>query len=277
VNTQESFLQDLAVVIVIFERNPLDTDAFQSLNLNRNGAMVVLYDNSPVSQQNKILEIGNVIYHHDPSNPGVSKAYNFAARVARKNNKRWLLLADQDTTFPAQFLEKYRHAIQRHSDVSVFCPRLLDSVGLVSPFLFSRGRGRRAGVIEAGLHELKNFRFANSGLVVSLDAFDEAGGYDERFPLDYSDIVFGDRLADLFKKFLLLDVPCTHPFSGSERNSDTYLIARFKTFCQAALLYKKTTPLKVPLYWVLLPRAFKLSLQTRDFQFLTLALKSLSA
>jgi rhamnosyltransferase len=276
VNTEKSFLQDLAIVIVIFERNPLDSDAFRSLNLIRNGAMVILYDNSPISHEHKIPKIENVIYHHDPSNPGVSKAYNVAANIARKINKRWLLLADQDTTFPNQFLEKYQHAVQKYSGVSVFCPRLLDSIGFVSPFLFTRGKGSRAGVIEAETYELKKFRFANSGLLVSLDAFDEAGGYDERFPLDYSDIVFADRLATVHRYFVLVDVQCDHRFSGSEKESGRVLLKRFDSFCNAAFLYKEIAQGYVPLYSVLLPRAIKLSLQTRNLHFLKLAWKSLT-
>jgi GT2 family glycosyltransferase len=274
VNSEQIFLQDLLIVIVVFEKNPSDTEAFKSLNSIRKGAMLVLYDNSPFPHP--CSEIENAIYYHDPSNSGVSKAYNVAGKLAKVNNKKWLLLADQDTVFPDLLLQKYLHAISYYTSLKVFGPSLFDHVGLVSPFSFNRGKGNRIEFLKSGVYEIVKFRFANSGLLISLEAFEAAGGYDERFPLDYSDIVFADRLSKSYTEFVLVDEQCYHAFSGSEKNSDLRTIARFNTFCLAACLYKKLNPMKVPLYWVLLPRAIKLSLQTGNIQFLKLAWKSLS-
>ena len=49
-------------------------------------------------------------YISDPTNPGVSKAYNVGFELARQLNKKWLLLLDQDTVFPDRRpLESMRH------------------------------------------------------------------------------------------------------------------------------------------------------------------------
>ena len=230
--------------------------------------MLMIYDNSPFPSD---VKNKNIIYKHDPSNPGVSKAYNVACVFARKHNKKWLMLVDQDTQFPDSIFEKYQLAINGFPEIKIFVPFLIDHVGFVSPFTFHRGKGKRIGSIEARAHELSKFRFANSGLLIALDAFEIATGYDEKFPLDYSDIVFEDRLSKIYTHFVIVDSLCNHRFSGSEKIDSSVLLSRFRSFCQAVILYKNTNFADVPLYWVLLPRAIKLFLQTGNIQFLKLA------
>lgn len=260
-----SFLEELLIVIVIFEKNPLETSAFQSLNSIREKASLMIYDNSFLPSQ---VEVENTIYLHDSSNPGVSKAYNIASTFAKSRDKKWLMLVDQDTQFPDCFFEKYQMAINAFPDIQIFVPLLTDYVGLVSPFTFRYGKGDRIKIPDPGVYDLSKFRFMNSGLVVATEAFEAVDGYDERFPLDHSDIVFTDRLTQFYGYFIIVDVQCHHQFSGNDRIPS---IRRFNIFCQAALLYKKTVSMNVPLYWVLLPRAIKLSLQTRNFQFFKVA------
>lgn len=271
-NTEQSFLKQLLIVIVVFEKNPLDAIALQSLTSIEDEAMLMIYDNSPFPSD---VKNKNIIYKHDPSNPGVSKAYNVAGVFARKHNKKWLMLVDQDTQFPDSIFEKYQLALNVFPEIRIFVPFLMDDIGLVSPFTFHRGKGKRIGSIQAEAHELSKFRFANSGLLISADAFELAGGYDEKFPLDYSDIVFEDRLAKVHTHFVLIDSLCRHRFSGSEKIGAPVLLKRFHQFCQAVILYKNTSFTDVPLYWVLLPRAIKLSLQKKNIMFIVEAIRSM--
>ncbi|HZX75139.1 MAG TPA: hypothetical protein VFE57_12005, partial [Cyclobacteriaceae bacterium] len=166
-NTEQSFLQELLIVIVVFEKKPLETSAFQSLNSIREEALLMIYDNSSLPSH---VEVENTIYLHDASNPGVSKAYNTASTLAKSRNKKWLMLADQDTSFPESLFEKYQMAITDSSS-KLIVPLLTDHLGLVSPFRFSKGKGRRIQSIKAGTLELSSFRFANSGVLIALDTF----------------------------------------------------------------------------------------------------------
>src|SRR5260221_11839723 len=97
-----------------------------------------IYDNSPQPQEVLTNPCWNIHYQHNPSNPGVSKAYNKGFECAKIQNKKWILLADQDTEFPIDAFDKYLRS-QKESGCSIVVPKLIDQVGIVSPLKFYFG------------------------------------------------------------------------------------------------------------------------------------------
>ncbi len=270
-------LDDLVIVIVLFRQSLLECLAYQSLNkaLGHAGQfpVILVYDNSPESLSLKPKD-QKLIYLHDSSNPGVSKAYNEGYKLARQLTKKWLLLVDQDTEFPSTIFSDYSNAIQSFPHIRVFSPSLFDSKGLVSPFRLTWGKGRRIRSLNSGIYSLKKFNITNSGLMISADAFEKAGGYDERFLLDYSDISFCERVSKDYPNFGLIQSHCRHHFSATSGSKDLVTaIARFTSFCKAAILYKKISIRPVILIWIIIPRALKLSLQMKDLGFLKVGIK----
>lgn len=180
---------------------------------------------------------------------------------------------DQDTEFPVTIFSGYFNAVQKYPHVNVFAPSLFDAIGLVSPFQLQWGKGRRIKALTMAIYSLEKFKIINSGMLVSLDAFEKAGGYDERFPLDYSDISFCDRVAKNDPAFVLMQSLCYHHFSATKKISNLLAdLDRFKSFCEATRLYKKTSIQTVILTWVILPRALKLSFQMKDIRFLRIGI-----
>lgn len=237
------------------------------------GASLFVYDNSPTADVVPDLNSMKIKYHHDPSNPGVSKAYNEGVKIAVELNKKWLLLADQDTEFPFSIFSDYSHAIQQHPQITIFAPHMIDSLGLLSPFQLIWGKGSRLKAIDIPLQSFKNCKTINSGMLISVGAFQRAGGYDERFPLDYSDISFSERLAGHDSNFVLIQSTCYHHFSATSGISDMLSeIERFQLFCKAVTLYKKISNQFVILSLIILPRALKLSFQLKTFIFIRIGL-----
>ena len=70
--------------------------------------------NSPRAQHINTYDGLIINYLHDPENSGVSRAYNVGALHAKKNQRQWILLLDQDTTLPDTFLERYGDAIEKN-------------------------------------------------------------------------------------------------------------------------------------------------------------------
>ena len=212
-------------------------------------------------------------YLHDPSNPGVSKAYNEGLKVAVELNKKWLLLADQDTEFPSSLFSDYSCAIQHHPQVTIFVPSMTDSIGLLSPFRLIWGKGSRLKTLDIPLQSFRNYKTINSGMLISVAAFERAGGYDERFPLDYSDISFSERLAVQDCNFVLIPSRCHHRFSATSGIAHILSeIERFKSFRKAIKLFKKISNQFVSLCWIIMPRALKLSFQLKTFSFMKIGL-----
>lgn len=265
---------NLLVVIVLYEKKPEHSQSYISLRVALDELSVaktdiLIYDNSPESVT---VDDENVVYVHDPRNSGVSYAYNEASKHARRTDKKWMLLLDQDTTLEKAFLEEAIKATGTHPDSVAFVPRMLDAKGLLSPFLFRMGRGHRIGEC-AGVLPLIKYRFINSGLLVRHSAFVAAGGYDERIPLDFSDIAFGERLwrRRVTDHFVVLNASLHHVFSDNESNSAEKALHRFRLFRNGALaMGKGSTGSRIIYLFHTFIRAGRLCAKYRDLRFFTL-------
>jgi hypothetical protein len=170
----------------------------------------------------------------------VSKAYNQASLIAGRKNKKWMLLLDQDTQVEAKVFEKWSVALLTDRVSVAFVPLMRDRKGIVSPFRFSRGQGKRIDIFQKKF-SLEKYRFINSGLFIRNDAFVQAGGYDEDIPLDFSDISFGERLRAVTDHFVIIDVSLQHALSGSEKLPLDDALGRFHYFCKGASAIGKKT------------------------------------
>jgi GT2 family glycosyltransferase len=276
-NDVGEFARNILIVIVIYRMNIDEAPAWTSLHRGTDQGQTVdilLYDNSPNAQRVPVAGQDRIQYRHDPSNPGVSKAYNEGLQLAISQGKSWLLLLDQDTTLPADLLDIFMNAVEKNPDLKIFVPALRDRIGLVSPFRHWLGKGVRLQSISSGVHSLRSRRFVNSGLLVSTSLFKTAAGYDERFPMDFTDLSFIERVKPHTQKFFLVPAECRHDLSSGDNSGKNVeeAIIRFRTLCIAARLYKKEISKAASLTGILLPRAIKLFLAFRDFRFIKLAL-----
>ena len=225
------------IVLVVYRQYLPESEAFQSVLRwceLADGISVFAYDNSPQPQP---CPYQFVTYVHDATNPGVSQAYNHAAKFALENKKDFLLLMDQDTRFESACLAAYASVLD---EKKIAVPLLRDGRGIVSPFLFRWGRGVRVKSVQHGPHSFSALRVVNSGMLVPLEIFQAVGGYDERFPLDLSDIVFTDKLRQRNIGFTLLHADATHRLSANHDLVDAQT-SRFEDFHRANTLYATIT------------------------------------
>jgi len=158
---------------------------------------VVLYDNSPVQQENTanikaLFDNLNIYYITDPSNPGVAKAYNEAAKIAEQAGKKWLFLFDQDTDINESFMEQVRVSIGQNPRINLFCPVIKSRDVIISPtfILTILQKTLIPTRFATGIQQSKNYTLINSGLVINCKEFKLLGGYDEELRLDFSDHYF---------------------------------------------------------------------------------------
>ena len=246
------FLAELLVVIVLFKKKPEQSSAYISIqtahNILPSFPAIFIYDNSPHSC---LLTDSHIIYRHDPENSGVSKAYNEAVVLATKKNKKWMLLLDQDTNVDTIIFQKFLDSTLKYPASVAFVPKMKDEIGLLSPFQFSSGRGKRMEVCKEK-YLLENFRFINSGLFIQCSAFLKAGGYEENIPLDFSDIAFGEKLKKITDHFIVIDTTLDNPFSGTTPLKLNEALARFHYFCTGAF----NTGKKFGPFYIYFTRAF---------------------
>ncbi|MEZ0485831.1 hypothetical protein [Fibrella aquatica] len=183
-------------------------------------------------------------------NPGVSAAYNIAGRLAKRLEKQWLLLLDQDTKLPIGFWKQYELSIEKYTNSPVHAPRLYDGEVLASPCGYLLYRGRVLTQIDAGITPMRGRNVLNSGLLVSVESFWKVGGYDESVGLYFSDFVFFDRLKNSYKNFAVVDIDLAHNLSSSDYSDLDVALHRFHLYCKGAYAASKGDPVKKFLYTI---------------------------
>jgi rhamnosyltransferase len=235
---------------------------------------VLVYDNSPKPDSdinNSLSCYSNIIinYVSDTSNKGLSYAYNYGANLAREKNYNWLLLLDQDTRVSSEYLNIIYKEVPQNPLIKLFCPKLyLKDGSLFSPCRYFFKRGFQLKEIKEGINSLKQLSPVNSGMLISTDAFFEAGGYNEKVKLDFSDFQFIERFKRKYDNFFVLKTSFLQDFSNDEVDP-IILNNRFKNFCESAKNCETSFAVeKLQYFFVVLARAAMLTKRSGSLIFL---------
>ena len=115
-------MTSILYILVIYGSDAAEAEAMRTLFAGHDERLqhLFIYDNSPSPHT---PPQGVAQYVHDPSNGGLGRAYNTACRYAEAEGYEWLLLLDQDTTFPPDAIDKYESAIATHPETDMIAPR----------------------------------------------------------------------------------------------------------------------------------------------------------
>lgn len=75
--------------------------------------------------------------------------------------------------------------------------------------------------------------------MISVKTFQLAKGYDEDFPLDFSDYAFIERLRAIEPNFVLIPLSANHSHSSLHKTGAREELDRFSRFVMAAKLFRK--------------------------------------
>lgn len=262
-------------VLVIYNTRLENSETFVSLsdNIQKNALNmdIVIYDNSPSAMYNdEAHDFWNIRYIHDPTNPGISKAYNIGARIAQELNKKWILFLDQDTYFPENTFNNYVESVLNYPQEILFVPILKSDNGIVSPSSYRFKRGFPVKSIEKGIQSLSKLSPLNSGIFIRIDEFVKCGGYNEKIKLDFSDFAFIERLRKLHLSFVVTDIICSHKLS-TDNEVDIGLnktLIRFGYYCEGARYSIETYTDAIVLTLVITARCLKLMLKFKSVKFI---------
>ncbi len=211
-------LTELFVVIVVYKLDFTTSSSY--LSLEKCAAKldekldVLIYDNSPIGFQGELdSKVLSLIYKHDPSNSGVSKAYNVGASLANVMNKKYLMLLDQDSVFCSDYLSGVAKTISKNPKDDIFSPFVWhkNEDALISPSYYKNFRGK---LMKMDMHQrylaIEGVSMINSGMIISLKLFDTVCGFDERIHLDFSDHEFFGRASKHVKHIVMVPVYLYH-------------------------------------------------------------------
>lgn len=154
--------------------------------------------------------------------------------MAAERSARWLLLLDQDTRFPEDWLARYLAAVGRHPGAGLFAPILRSGGRVLSPCAYRFKRGISLDHIEPGERSLAGLSVLNSGMWVGVEEYRAVGGHDLHIPLDFADHEFIERFKRRHGRFVVVDAECAHDFFRVTGQSLASHLTRFRLYCQGA-------------------------------------------
>lgn len=260
-------------VIVLYKTNFLQSKTYRSLLCNESIA-IYIYDNSPEAQEIDQELSNRIIYIHNPLNPGLSFAYNKAAEFASNNGFEWVLLLDQDTSFPENIFSEYKFEINNNPKIKLFVPKIkVLNEKYISPTQVKNHIGKLSNTAPSGITSLWEYMPINSGMMINVDAFLSVGGYNENVKLDYSDYQFIEKFRQQFNSFFILQSVCFQEFSN-EVQSTVQLLDRYKIFCNCIRNCKRNNTYDKYLYlWIVLKRGMSLTTRTGNLNFIRILFK----
>lgn len=260
----------LLITIVVYNQDFLKCNAYLTLiknqiNFNNIKIDYFIYDNSSINYEYENLP-KSILYNKNETNPGVGAAYNSSFNYAANNNYDWVILSDQDTKYPNNFIQKIAsHLILEK--YSIYSPILHQNNKLVSPVFFKYFRGIPIRSRLYGKINLKSRIFPiNSGLILGPKIF-ENFKYNEKAKLDFSDFIFFERLLKSNLKYFIIDILCEHDLSSNELNPLKNKLMRFKYYSVGLFEYAKENNLVYFGYIFLFARASLLNLRNKTFKF----------
>ena len=253
-------------IVVIYKCQLDEARSYQTVILHHRISEFVVYDNSPADyiQKEGMVPVG-AHYYHDIHNSGLSKAYNYGAKIAKERGYSWLLLLDQDTDFPDNAWECYVQGVK-------YGKLIVPNVVLDGEHPFSPCQphwyGMKPVILPEGSYSLYQYNVINSGCCLPLAHFESAGGYKEDVMLDFSDYQFQHRLRKVYDTFYVLPFRALQDFSNDETD-ETKLMNRFLLYLKGALNYESDGLYDHLIFNIqVLKHSLALTLRTRNMNFM---------
>jgi GT2 family glycosyltransferase len=235
----------ITIVVVIYNLKVEKSKTYQTLKqtLFSNKELLsnidlILYDNSPEPQELNPLEFegGDIIYHHDKRNLGISSAYNYALTVANQNGSKWLLLLDHDTELTNEYINLITHLEHIPSDVAAVVPKISSENKMISPVYSHSLRPLQEENPKLGIQN-KPVMAINSASLISIDFLNQIDGFSDEFPLDYLDHWVFYKIYEKGYKVWLLDVTLEHELSVMDYSRVS--LRRYQSILDSEMIFFK--------------------------------------
>ncbi len=223
-------MEDIRIyaLVVIYNRACEDSPSLESLRRYQE-ARVVLIDNSTEENDNaKYCAKRGFGYLSLGDNRGLAVAYNRGIDwIKRHTDATHVVLLDDDTTLPDDFLSETAACIAANPQAKLFLPRVYDEVGLLSPCAINGLRVRR--IADVGELNAQNVTAINSGMTIALDVFKHYR-YDEMYFLDYIDHAFMRDMRAKSVPYIVTEQTLSQRFAGNERGNKAAAKRRLNIF-----------------------------------------------
>lgn len=263
----------LLALIVVYGTKPTDTPSLRSLiqcRVSGYKLRIIVWDNSPQPHDMDWTEFGQTAaYISTPDNLGLSTIYNRVIAEHLQSDEH-LLLLDQDSELPVDFLENAAIAIEAHPKIDLFLPMVRANGRWASPVTYLCGWGREWRSDMVGSMPSKRVCAINSGMIISSAYLQgEFTGYDERLSFYGTDTQFMLGYMDQRPMVFVIDSVIMHDlsfFSGpSARRAEKFVTMR----SAYDFIYERRPRIqRIAVKIVMLAMSIRYAVRHKDFAFL---------
>ncbi|MGA9587345.1 MAG: glycosyltransferase [Terracidiphilus sp.] len=238
--------------------------AVSNIAPKQNRTRVFIFDNTPGTSDPGPLPEG-MQYEASGQNAGLAEAYNRALDKAQQLRCPWLLLLDQDTVLPENFLESLLGKLKEHeanTEIVAVVPIVRSGGVVVSPkrvgFLgLNTFAENPQGIQDAEIASI------NSGTAIRCDFVRSIGGFNRAYWLDYLDHWLFRQIYATGKKAVVSNCFLEHSLSVQDYRRNISL-TRYRSILagESAFMTTHKSKLQIPFYLLrLVARSIKLAIQ----------------
>ncbi len=233
----------ILALIVVYGMNPDRSTSLQTLLSNTSpgdNLTILVWDNSPSPSMDAARFMANGMqYISTPENLGLSTIYNRVIKGHLADNS-YLLLLDQDSELPTNFLNECVTAIEAEPDIDLFLPMVRANGAWRSPLTYILGWGRNWSSPRKGRIPSRGVCAINSGMLISAHyLLGDFPGYDERLRFYGTDTQFMLEYMKRRPELAVLDTTIEHDLSFFSASREAQIL-KFQEMRKAySYIYEK--------------------------------------
>jgi len=227
------------ISIVTYNTTHKDLDLlFRSFSQVKNEIQIYIVDNSPTDKLRQYFsEKSDVIYLHNPSNPGFGASHNRAIELSMKENAMYHFIVNPDVYFEDDVVTKMVDYMRKDASIGMMMPQILNLDGTIQNLpkllptplsVLLRKLKRPKFLYEPFInkYELRKVRkdliyeapiLSGCFTLLNLKAIKEIGGYDDNFFMYFEDWDLSRRMHE---KYRTIYYPLTSVFHGYESGAN---------------------------------------------------------
>jgi rhamnosyltransferase len=189
----------IAIIVTYFPDSQIIIETLQSIY--KQVSQVLIIDNTPngsnVLQNLKLLrEKNNIKVITLNQNTGIAHAQNVGIKKALENNTNFVMLSDQDTFYPNNYVDEMLEAyykLPNREKVAAITPAVstINMEGKMQKFIWFKGIFNKPLNFKEGCHEITEVMA--SGMIIPSKVIDDIGFMNEELFIDWVDLEWGWR------------------------------------------------------------------------------------
>lgn len=212
-----------------------------------------IIDNSPTNDLSSLSNRENIIYIHNPSNPGFGSAHNIAIKKTIDEGIKYHFVVNPDIYFETDIISPMIDYMKQNDDVGMMMPQILNIDGTVqhlpkllpNPFSILLRKFKRPKNYYQKFINKYELRFVEKDKIynapvlsgcftlLNLKAIAEVGMYDDAYFMYFEDWDLSRRMHSKYKTIYFPRVSVYHGYeSGANKSSRL-----FKIFLNSAITY----------------------------------------